>query len=902
MIKKSGAYPKLREEKGFFRRNIFVAAAFLLPVLITAVCFAVEKIAPFGGNMVMVSDAWHQYYPFLRELQTMLKSGKLPFYSWNTGGGSDFLGVIGNYIASPLYLLVKFLPSEQIWLKAYLTVTVMIRIGCAGGFTAIFLRKVFKRNDLSLVYFSLMYAFCGYILGYYWNFMWLDSVALMPLVIAGVYGVLKEGKYSLYIISLALCIVCNFYIGYFVCIFVLLFCICYTIICFKGMKHSLKNLGKMALYTVIAFMLTAFITVPTYMALSHSDSSANASGFPLEYTINYAYGYTSYGIVNTLKAIARTATNLLSFTRPITVDKGDPNIFCGAAALLLSVFYFTSGKIKLKEKIVSGSLCVFFVLSFVINQLNYIWHGFNFPAMVYYRFSFLFSFVLIVLAYRAFCLIDSFGKKTFVLAGSVMVLYLAAALVFQRKASVAITAVAVAVLLLGFVLYRKGKLKYRVLSVLLCLFVLCESGLSAFYAVRVVSSSDGEDYPRQEASVKALTQIAREQSQDELYRTEFTSAYTLNDGALYSLYGISTFNSMCREDYSDFFSELGLAASKINNRYEYVQGTPVTDMFLSVKYLIGRASPSTDDEAQLVSSRVTDSRYYKKVAEEDGSFLYENTAYLPSGYMAQADLLDYELKQVSVLSQKVQNELFSLATGIDEDVLISVEAKKVEGVDLSEMTQREDFGTYYMYQRESTTDEALYVEYEAPVSGSYYGVFRHSSKELLAVESGDQVIYDDGSYSHIVALGSLNAGDTIKTELPLVKSENGRLGYFVFYLNDEVFEKGLEKLSQSTMTLTEKTSDSISGKINVKEKGLFVTSVLYDEGFKAYVDGEEVEITPVAKTFCAFELDEGEHRVELKFTPEGIYTGAVISLLGVVGFGALGVTVLIRRRKKRKAS
>lgn len=884
--------------KGFVRNNIFVLLAFAVPALIMLLCFALYKIAPFGKNMVMVSDAWHQYYPFLREYQMLLKEGALPFYSWNTGGGSDFLGVVGNYIASPLYLVTGLLPSGHFWLKSYLALTVALRIGCAGGFMSIFLKKVFKRNDISILAFSLMYAFCGFIMGYYWNFMWLDSVALLPLVIAGTYGVLKHGNFSLYVISLAFCVICSFYIGYFVCVFVLLFSVCYTIIKFRSFKHSIKNVGKMALYTIIAFMLTAFITVPTYMALSHSDSTADAAGFPLKYSINYAYDYNGENtLVNTLKAFARTATNLLSFTRPITMREGEPNIFCGALALLLVVFYFTTGRIKLKEKLVSGSLCLFLLSSFVINQLNYIWHGFNTPAMVYYRFSFVFSFLLIVLAYRAFLLMEGFSWKMLIVSGGIIVAYLGAAFLFQRKLSVLVTAAAMVVLMTGFILYKAGKLKYKVLSVLLCLFVLCESGCTAYYCAKVVNYSNGEDYPRQNISVQALAEIGREQSQGELYRTEFIDTYCLNDGALYSLYGITTFNSMCRRDYSDFFSEFGLAASIGNNRFEYVEATPVENLFLSIKYLMGRAVKSTDDEAVMVPTEIVDGTYMKEIAEYNGSLLYENTAFVPSGFMADKGLLDYELSDKVRLPQDAQNMIFTLATGTAKDVLVTVEENKISGVDLSTLTPREGLDNYYTYTREATTDEALLVEYEAPVSGSYYGVFRYSSEEEIDIHCGDRFVEDSGDYSHIVSLGVVEKGEKIWTELPLSETKNGRLGYYLFYLDKDVFEEGLGKLRESTMTLSEKTPRSIKGTIDVTEEGLFTTSVLYDEGFKAFVDGKEVEITPVAKTFCAFELSAGEHEIELVFTPEGIYEGLVVSAFGLVAF--IAVALIVRKRRNK---
>lgn len=867
---------------------------------IMTACFVFNKIIPFGDNSLLVKDAWHQYYPFLREFQTILKGGNLPLYSFNTGGGSDFLGVVGNYVTSPLYWLSVFLPDSHQWLLGFLGFTVALRIGFAGGFTAIFLRKLFKRNDLSLVYFSLAYAFCGFILGYYWNFMWLDSFALLPLVVAGAYSVLKEGRFKLYITALALCIIFSFYMGFFVCIFVLLFSICYTIINWKGMKQSLKNVVKMAVFTLVAFMLTAFITIPTYMALSHSDSSADAMGFPLEYGINYAYGYEGVNtLLNTFKAFARTFTNLLSFTRPITMEQGEPNIFCGALCLLLAVFYFLNRKISLKEKLVSGGLCLFIMSSFVVNQLNYIWHGFNTPAMVYYRFSFIFSFVLIILAYRAFCLMEGMSKKAFVFAGVFFLLYLGTAFLFQRKLSVAITAAALVGLSVVFILYRKGKLKYRVFSLLLCLFVICEMGLSVAYGTRVVGYTDSTNYPLQAENLKSALEFAESESENELYRTEFVTSQTLNDGALNSVYGISTFNSMCRRDYTDFFAELGLAASIGNNRYEYVESTPVTNLFLNIKYLAGRAENSTEDEAVLVEEEVVDNTYMNLVYENEGVNLYENTAYIPMGFMADKGLLSYELSEKAKLPQDTQNEIFRLATGIEEDVLVPVDESKVSGVDLSEMTHHRELLDYYTYTREASEDEALTVEYEIPKDGSYYGLFRYTSEddEDIIINCGDREVKDNGEYSHIVALGEMKKGEKVSVDLPLEEKGGGRLGYYLFYLDKEVFDRGFEKLSKSSMALTEKTSRGIKGNIKAEKDGLFYLSVLYDEGFKAFVDGKEVEITPVAKTFCAFELSEGEHTIELVFTPQGLYMGLLVSCAGLLAFA---VIIIIYKRKHSK--
>ena len=46
----------------------------MVPVLITVLAFAVTGIYPFGDEQIAVIDMYHQYVPFLSELQMKLKS------------------------------------------------------------------------------------------------------------------------------------------------------------------------------------------------------------------------------------------------------------------------------------------------------------------------------------------------------------------------------------------------------------------------------------------------------------------------------------------------------------------------------------------------------------------------------------------------------------------------------------------------------------------------------------------------------------------------------------------------------------------------------------------------------------------------------------------------------------
>lgn len=54
--------------------------------------------------------------------------------------------------------------------------------------------------------FSTAYALSGFVAAYSWDVMWMDVIALAPLVIAGLDRLVREKKPGLYYVSLALAI------------------------------------------------------------------------------------------------------------------------------------------------------------------------------------------------------------------------------------------------------------------------------------------------------------------------------------------------------------------------------------------------------------------------------------------------------------------------------------------------------------------------------------------------------------------------------------------------------------------------------------------------------------------------------------------------------------------------
>ena len=86
-------------------------------------------------------------------------------------------------------------------------------------------------------------------------------------------------------------------------------------------------------------------------------------------------------------------------------------IFCGAAVLILVPLFFMNAKIGVKRKVSSGILLAAMLVFMYIRPIDIVWHGFQVPNWLPYRYSFAFSFILLVMAFQAFENLDGVSAK-----------------------------------------------------------------------------------------------------------------------------------------------------------------------------------------------------------------------------------------------------------------------------------------------------------------------------------------------------------------------------------------------------------------------------------------------------------------------------------------------------------
>lgn len=891
-LKSAKALPAKPQDriKAFFSHNLFIIIAFLVPFVLMTTAFAIMKVSPFGDQQILVTDLWHQYFPFLVDFQDKLKHGESLFWSWTQGAGVNYFALMSYYLASPLNFVSVFIPSE--WLREFLMFSVVIKISCAGMFLAIFLRSVYKKNDFSLVVFGCCFAFCAFFMGYYWNTIWLDTVCITPLVALGIVKLLTENKFRLFTVTLALSLLTNYYIGLFTCIFVLLIFIAYSIVKWDGFKNFFKKLVQTGVFSLIAIGITAFFLLPAFFGLQNTNASG--SSFPETFRINIG---STNDILGVLEAMKKILSNFLTFIEPATKEADAlPNIACGTTALVLGILFFTSKKIRLKEKIVDLCLIFFMLISCVIRQLDYIWHGFHFTNMIPYRFSYLVSFVLVVMAFRAFMLIDFSSRWDVIIAALCVTIVILLSIGTQESYSIAGTAIIAAVICVMLFLFTIRVIPKQVLLIVLAVVVIGESGATAYIGVKTTTVTGTYDYPRgEEVTAQVIDYMdSLEENTPELWRAEMTSTQTLNDGSLNYYNGLSMFNSMANVDMTRFFENFGMMGWKSGNRYTYAESSPVTNMFMNLKYIISRDGNyhNTYDLTQVYTT--------------GNKTLLKNDHYIPMGFMVNSGLKNWvendNEDQFNPFDQ--QNEFFKLATGIDESVYIPLEVVSQGHTAYEQFpVNKVSYGNYSYSCTDASITPQVKWNYEAPEDGLYcmYADIAGGDDVTIMVNDVAQPTTYGMARSYIACIGEFKKGDKISVYAQLEQGQSGSAKVYVNLLNQKVFEEGYAKLSKDVMTTTNLTGSSMEGTINVSEDGLFYTSVPYEEGWTATVDGKEVEITPVGGSLIAFDLSKGEHTIRLNYYPKGFWIGFACSTICVVCFAAICVyTYVYKKRKTNK--
>ncbi len=877
--------------EGSRRQSLWLA--FGIPVGLMLLVMLIAGAEPFrGGDVSMLySDMYHQYFPFWVEFGRAIRNGEGLLWNWAAGMGMDYLSLISYYLASPLNLISVIVP-ESLALEVY-SLLMPVKLGLASLFFAIFLNQIFKKDDISISLFGAMYGLCGWALAYQWNVMWLDTFALLPLTVLGMVFLLRDKKPLLYTVTLFLSIFSNYYIGFFTCIFILLLFFVYEISRWRGFSRFCADFLRIGWFTVLAIGMSCVLELPALAGLQNTQSSVNK--FPEGFKLNIADVNTWAGLFDAMRQVAGNTLGGIEHSW----KEGLPNLYCGTGAMILAVLFLTCKDIRFRDKLFSLALLIFFMVSFIVRQLDYIWHGFHFTNMIPYRFSFLFSFVVLYMAYHAWTLRESFRLWQLLLAGLA-----AAGLILCSESRTDPIFLAwnlgfSALYLIALGSYLPGKVpaedadpdevltyvekmdsKRSFAALCLCAVFALELGMNVLnFGVRFAYTYN-TNYPKgTEDTVQVLEFLNEREKDNPFFRTETTHSQTLNDGALNGYNGVSAFTSSANVKVTEFMRLLGYGAKNTYNRYCFEEGSPVANLFLNLKYMLER------------DGAVESNRYFDPIFASGDVYLLENNAHLPLGFLTDAALGDLVFSSSDHFS--LQNALFSAASGLYADVWHPMEAQ-ISGENVT-ITSNADPTVRY---EDAASGSSVTYSFTAQREGFVCIDFDVTDRNSYTVYHNGEKLYSESlSLTQMIAACDVIPGDVIEVKLTCKQGEEGRMTVRAAVLDDGLFRRGVEKLSESTLDITAFETTRIAGTIDCHEDGLLYTSIPQDGGWHAFVDGVEVEPVLVGDVMTAVPLTQGSHNIEFVYRNDAFDIGWKISAICLL---LVGITAPIYYTKRKK--
>ena len=830
--------------KSFFKKHEYLLLTIISSLIVIIAIFILQGLAPFGDKSMLTIDFFHQYAPMLGELYDRVKNGSSLIYSFNTGMGLPFFRNFFNYLSSPFNILIFLF--KRIHLLTSYSIIIGLKSICSCITMSIFLKNKFNKDYKMFIPISLLYGFCAYFVAYYWNIMWLDGMVLLPLITLGIEYIINKENPFLYIVSLVIMLFANYFIAYMICIFSVLYFLTYLFI--KTNKFDFKKIGKKCLIFGVASLIAGGICAVFLIPMFKSMSGISATGDVWPTSQYYDFTFIEF-IYNHLSGVGSTVLKSGVTTAP--------NVSCGIlSVMLLFAFYFNSD-IKLKVKFAYTLLLLIMILSFVLAPLDYIWHAFHVPNDLPYRYSFLYSFVLIIIS--AYSLFKIKGLKSiygFVCYGLALIfISLVWFLPFENisRDMIYLNYGLSTIFFLLFVIYKYFG-SYKKIVPYICIVTVmleCCVVLNNNWDIAHVASTFYSDYDSMRKGIDFVNK-----NDKEMHRMERIDLLTYNDPSWYNYYGQMTFSSMAYENMAVINHALGMPGNEINSYY-YKSNTPIYDMLFNVKYIIGD---------------INDFIHYSLYFDSNDLAIYKSKYNLGLMFGVNNNIKNWNTNYDNPFNN--QNDFVLKSSGIDNVLKeLSIYKKELYYEDdnhkIFKYSVKNDSNNFYLYFNNYLCDFMV-------INGSMY----YNENEHDYVYNSDLTIYSNSSYSENYIIDALGENNNLEFYVGYTNYYDDE-DIWIYSLDENKFNEAYTYYLNNKVSIEEFNEDKITafGSFN-KDMSVF-TSIPYDKGWNVYIDGIKVNTYEINNTLLGFDVEAGEHNIVIKYKIPYALVGGCISLLSL---------------------
>lgn len=932
--------------KNFNINNLFVYLQRHPYILYTIlfVIFFVFIFSPFilyNKAYLWGSDGMSQHYPSLlytkqwvESIISSIQDGTFSIPLWNLqlGFGQEVLGNAINFRIFN-FLFIFFNESQ---LELYLFLRSLISLYLCGLSFLFFSKNKFK-NIYSIILGSLLYTFSAFSLYFGARHpFFLEMMIYLPILLYGVDKIFEKKKSYLFIFIVFLSTISYIYFLYMITIPTVIYALFKFFEVYKfNFKKFFSLLSIFSIHYFIGILLGMFSLLPS---LVRSFSSSRAS---IESNINYFHWDYQY---------------YLDFFKGI-LDVNEIGIYgfisLSCISFIIVIFVLIQKK---KDKIFWGQLIIY-ILAFLIPIFSLLFNGFAGKTL---RWCFIFNFwssMCVVKYFPEFLTIDIMKlKRVFIIIFSYICLYLFIYILTGYSIKSSLIFLVIYTILFIFIKLYGLKSIYIYIS-LLC-FLCIELTLKSYE----LYSPNGLNYINDYFdSGKVIEQgnynasSALEMIEDDtIYRTDVVSNSSqryqqMNYGLRNGLNGISSYYSFSGGNISDYSLELGNSQQNIKFLILNWDQRTALNALSSVKYL----STITNCRAKIPYGYDLIATRERMMADEtvQVEYLYENKYELPIMYTYNSYItkekysqLDVNEKEQSMLQSAVLEEDIDLLKGnlnfnyetlADKNVIINNLKKLYLNSDVIEIHD-----DYFIIKEDNVS---ILLNIDKNIMGELYVIFNDITYESMNANSGilkdlnnygkryvlqnlkekyinfekNQAVGLEASTDYSDDIGTLLdssnqyyfGGRDLLLNLGHITSQNitlrfGKPGKYSFS-DMKIVSQPMKKYAEQINELKNETieninidSNKITGHVNLSRKQLLCLSVPYANGWKAYVNGEEVKIYKTNGMHMGLLLEKGENKIQFIYDDQSFKIGCIVSSLTLIGVSTYLIINKVRRRPK----
>ena len=798
------------------KKLLFPILAFSIPVIVFLVSLLLSKI--YFKNIFYIADSLKQYVPTFKYYYNVLHGNTSFPYTLTKGIGGTMYGAFFYGLSSPINLLLYFIKDIEL----FLIITTLLRIGLSGITMYSFLKYKNNKNIESLI-FSLCYSLCGYVLLYFSNIMWMDAVWIAPLLLIAINKIIKDNKYIMYILVLLYGLISNYYTGYMLALFSIIYFF-YELYINYNKDKFIKNNTKKILYfftiTILVGLLISFILIPIAFEARNFSRGFEYKLLSLNYNILDIFSgtYIGFGKIHSCTNYFGLLTYASCATTPLIIN------------------YFTDNEISKKEKKASIIVLLLFILPVILVPLNALWHLFTVPNGFNYRYSFLLSLFIILLASKG--LNNNKPKSKPLIIYYILFIIVSFSIGYVNNSQpdyylqyldikkIIITLVLVLIYILLIIKKKKKYILFLIpLELLLNVYLIFNESL--FLEKRIVTNLDN--------IINDNINIIKSNN-DSMYRYETVESLTINSPLYYNYNGMDIFlSSNNKYSLNAYYKIHGIKREA--NFVKYTNSNILADGLFSLKYML-----NLYENKDLETIKTYEFEFLKL-------YFQKNEYALPIGYSANKEIknINFDNFQDILFLEKI----YKTISNSDENILEELEIEKINN-------------NKYIIKNKNKKN-IIYLESKTGPTNYDYDKFRPSDKYGVCIDC-----------------------NTDEIELVFDEEIDNIKAYSIDYDSLKKIRNNINELK-----LEDKGKNKLYGTINTDKNEIIILSIPYEKGWHISVDGKKVNYYEVLNGLIGIDINEGQHEIVMEYSTPGLEIGLTCSCLSL----CILIVLLIKNKK-----